>query len=451
MFIPRFSLGGRPASVWALLLVGILTLAACSDDAIEDGSTASTASESDTTGGEVDTTLGSVTTVSPPSTTQSPTPTTEAVSPTVPEAEADGAEVLAYLQEIRDIGAAAGQVAVSMRSANNDWDNRSVTEASYPDTEAALVDVRDRTRSVRDAIGLLEPPESFGLPIEHQTAWAASGQMMDASVEALAGLRSPDTGERRRAALAEYVVAYERFAAAIGRIVDIIGVGGAVELPSITTATTAATTTTTEPTPATTTATTAVTETTAATTTTPSSTTTSPVVQVPEADYTVIDEATANNPSRVWLTVAVGAGTSKEQLARVGTRLQTEYRLSREYQALAINFGHLPEELAEGVGPLGTWIDAPAGEWDSASEVTRGDYSTHLVVDQTVDKDWSTVPTEAQMDLLRDYWSFRDEVRVQNEGIELEDRVVIQLYVSREGIDRAVVEAAVAAWEAWVA
>ncbi len=77
--------------------------------------------------------------------------------------------------------------------------------------------------------------------------------MADAAVDVLAGLRSPDTGVRRCAAPAEFLAAYERFVGAFDRIVEIIGVGAGVSLPTTgttvaqpTTTTEAETTTTTE-------------------------------------------------------------------------------------------------------------------------------------------------------------------------------------------------------------
>jgi hypothetical protein len=375
--------------------------------------------------------------------TTAPTTTT-----TMPEEEFPGPTVLAYLEDLRDIAVATGQVALEMRAANNDWDNRSVTGVDFGETEGSLVGIRDRARQLRDAIGLLEPPTQFGLQVEHQTAWEASGEMADAAVEALAGLRSPDTGERRRAALGDFIVSFERFNGAVGRIVDIIGVGAGIDLPTITVATTAATTTTTTAAAATTTAATTTTATTEATTTTVAASTTTTVAAATGIEYHIIGsgESAAPDPIRVWLTVSVEAGTTKDQLARLGARLAAEYRLSRDYQALLILFVRFPE----GTATLGRWTDAPHGDWDRAAEATKGDYSTHQIVDRTIEKDWSLLPTDDQMDVLRRYNDYRTAYQVDNE-VSLPDAELIPLAASALGLDEAVIQDAIDAWSAWVA
>ena len=216
-----------------LLCAFVVALVACSDDP--------EVVPPDTEVSDTTPVVELTTTTTPATPVDATTPTT---TTTVLQEEFPGPTVLSYLEEIRNIAVASGQVALDMRAANNDWDNRSVTGVEFGDTEAALVGIRDRARQLRDAMGLVEPPTEFGLPVEHQTAWVASGEMADAAVEALAGLRSPDTGERRRAALSGFIVSFERFNGAVDRIVDIIGVGAGIDLPTITVATTAATTTT---------------------------------------------------------------------------------------------------------------------------------------------------------------------------------------------------------------
>ena len=428
--------------LWLLAVLAV-ALVACSGDPEETPPETTAATETTTAVVEMTTTS----TVS-----ETPVDTTTATTTTsVADEEFPGPTVLAYLEEIRDIAMATGQVALEMRAANNDWDNRSVTGVSFPETEARLVAVRDETRRLRDAIGLVEPPTGFGLPVEHQTAWVASGAMADAAVEALAGLRSPDTGERRRAALSDFVVAFERFNGAIDRIVDIIGVGAGIDLPTITVATTAATTSTTAATTTTasattTTATTTATETT--TTTVAASTTTLPAAA--DIEYTIIDSGESADPVRVRLTVTVEAGSSKDQLARLGTRLATEYRLSREYQALAIQFVRFPEGAeTAATATLGTWTDAPYGEWARAADVTQGDYSTHQIVDRTVEKDWSLLPTDAQMDVFRRYRDYQTAYQLDNEVLP-PDEELIPLAADALGLAADVIRDALSAWSAWV-
>lgn len=366
-------------------------------------------------------------------------------------------DVLDYLEDMQGIAVRVGELVVNMRAANNDWDNRSGTGETYGDTEARLEDVERRALPLRDDIGLIEPPPDRGLPVEHQTAWLALGQMADAAVDALAGLRSPDTGERRRAALAEFLVAYERFAGAFDRIVQIIGVGAGVSLPTTgttvaepTATTEAATTTTTEGDTTTTTQgeTTTTTEGDTTTTTEGETTTTteggqSTVPPAPDVGYQVVEDGGSSDPEpvRIWLTVEVEANATKAELAQIGEKLAFEHRLSKEYQALAIYFVHFPE----GIDTLGNWIDAPYGDWERAGEVEKGDYSQHQTVDLTIEKDWNLLPTDAQMDLYRRYLEYRD----QHTGTTPEDELVGQAAIEFE-VDEDEIEAAIAAWEAWI-
>ncbi len=430
----------RNRALW-LLCAAVFALAACSAD--PEVVPPETSSAPDTTTPVLLTTT--TTTAGTQVDTTAPTTTT-----TMPEEEFPGPTVLAYLEDLRDIAVATGQVALEMRAANNDWDNRSVTGVDFGETEGSLVGVRDRARQLRDAIGLLEPPTQFGLQVEHQTAWEASGEMADAAVEALAGLRSPDTGERRRAALGDFIVSFERFNGAVGRIVDIIGVGAGIDLPTITVATTAATTTTTTTAADTTTTSAAATTATTAATTTDATTTTvaaSTTTTLPAAvEHSIVDSGESADPVRVWLTVSVEAGTTKDQLGRLGTRLATEYRLSREYQALVIHFVRFPE----GIATLGRWTDAPHGDWDRAAEATKGDYSTHQIVDRTIEKDWSLLPTDGQMDVLRKYNDYRVAYEVENE-VSPSDAELIPLAASALGLDEAVIQDAIDAWSTWVA
>jgi len=144
----------------------------------------------------------------------------------------------------------------------------------------------------------------------------------------------------------------------------------------------------------------------------------------------------------MWLAVRVEAGTTKSELGQLGERLGFEYRLSDEYQALAIYFVHFPE----GVQTLCTWIHAPNGDWDWADVVDKGDYSEHRVDDRTIEKDWSLLPTEAEIDLFRRYLAFKDE----QAGSVPDDELILQAAAEFE-VDEEDIEAAIDAWERWIA
>ena len=439
--------------------------------------------ESDTSAPTVTTSIGT-TTATPVAGTSLPEP--DQGQPTTPTTEPfPNREVRDYLEDMQAVAVRVGELVVDMRAANNDWDNKSVTGVTYAQTVERLAVVEDQAVAVRDDVGVIIPPPDRGLPVEHQTAWVAAGQMADAAVDALVGLRSPDTGERRRAAVAEFLVAYERFSGAFSRIVQIIGMGAEVSLPTTgttvaapTTTTEAETTTTTEAETTATTEgeTTATTEgeTTATTegettstteaettTTTEGETTTTTEVEpdgqssvppAPDIAYSVLQKGGSSVPGavRIWLDVQVEAGATKSELAQVGKRLGFEYRLSDEYQALTIYFVHFPDALElfpDASATLGTWTDAPYGDWNKAGDVERGDYSEHQTDDRTVEKDWGLLPTDAQVSLYRKYLEYRDAYPAP---LPPDDEVIAQAAVELE-VDEDDIRGAIAAWEAWTA
>ena len=173
-------------------------------------------------------------------------------------------------------------------------------------------------------------------------------------------------------------------------------------------------------------------------------TTTSPAV----VEHTVADSRESADPVRVWLLVSVETGTTKDQLARLGARLAAEYRLSRDYQALTIYFVRFAD-VAEGNPILGRWTDAPHGDWERAGEATKGDYSTHQIVDETIEKDWSSLPTDEQMDVYRRYRDYRTDYQFEHEESP-PDAELIPLAATALGLDEAVIRDALDAWSAWV-
>ncbi len=435
----------------ALLVILFLVSAACSGDPAADEPGDQTTSSSATTTSNVPTTTEVVTLEEIPADT-STTSTTEPFP---------GRDVLTYFQDMQNLAVRIGDLVLDMRAANNDWDNRAMT---YSETEAAMVDIERRSRALRDDIALVEPPSARGLPVEHQTAWVAVGQMTDEAIEALAGLRSTDTGEQRRAALTGFLVAYERFDAAFGRIIEIIGVAADVSLPTVATTstpTTAATTTTTRAAATTTTTGAATTTTSEATTTTSEATTTTSeatttsttqvtvietVPPAPDIGYRVITQESSpiQGAERIWLTVQVDSGATKAELAQVGTRLAFEYRVAQQYQALLIYFVYFPE----GVDTLGAWIHAPFGDWNRAAEAERGDYSQHRVSDSTIEKDWSLLPTDAQVQLYRRYRTYKENLADTVDPLP-PDESLIPLAASEFGVTPVELQAAVRAWIAW--
>ena len=433
---------GRLRGALAALIVVVL-VASCTTDAVVDGPAEETSAPS-TIGEQVTATNAEV---------ETETPTTEISTTTSTTELFPSRAVVRYLEDMQAIAVRVGELMVDMNAANNDWDNRSETGASYEDTEAAMEDISERALVLRNDIGLIEVPSDRGLPVEHQTAWVAVGQMADAAVEALAGLRSPDTGERRREGVAAFLVAFERFSGAFDRILEIIGVGAGISAPTTTSTTEAATTTTAAVTtttssaaPTTTEAESPTTSTTeAATTTTTEAATTIP--PAPDVGYSVVDEFNAGSQGAeaYVLTVLVDEGATRSQLTALANRLSFEYQVARSYQALLIEFSHFPE----GQATLGRWTHAPFGDWNRAGEVEEGDYSQHQTDDRTVDKDWSLLPTDAEVDLYRAYADYRSAL--EDSGVLPPDDQLIALAADDLGTTVGEIRDAIEAWEAWVA
>ena len=83
-------------------------------------------------------------------------------------------------------------------------------------------------------------------------------------------------------------------------------------------------------------------------------------------------------------------------------------------------------------------------------EATKGDYSTHQIVDETVEKDWTLLPSDEQMDILRRYRAYQTEYQVANEESP-PDAELIPLAAAALELDEAVIQDAIDAWSTWVA
>jgi len=151
--------------------------------------------------------------------------------------------------------------------------------------------------------------------------------------------------------------------------------------PSITEDTTSPATTTTRP---------------STTTTIPPTTTSPPITPA----YSIVEEKDVSfaGAVRISLRVTVEVGSTPDQIRALARQLSLQYRASHEYQALIIFFYDCPE-LAFDVVTLGTWVDAPFGDWSRADEATRGDYSTFAVDEEIFQKDWSLRPSAAEISL----------------------------------------------------
>ena len=185
---------------------------------------------------ESPTTTEQITTTAPPrttttaATTMSATTTTEQITTTAPPRTTTTAATTAvitfppevvtnYLKTVLTSEVGIGELAEEIVTISNNWDNRSETDVTYSDTEAAMEAVVERTQAARADFELIQPPPTKGFPEEHRTVRAAVGQVAEAAAEMLAGLQSPDTGEQRRAAQAGLAAAFGVFTEAINRVI----------------------------------------------------------------------------------------------------------------------------------------------------------------------------------------------------------------------------------------
>ena len=98
-----------------------------------------------------------------------------------------------------------------MATINGQWDAEERT-VTYPDTEAALVDLATRVRTWAQDVAVVVAP--LGLEGVHTVLSAAAAEAANASDAVIAGLQSSDTGEARRAALDSFDEAVRAFTAA---------------------------------------------------------------------------------------------------------------------------------------------------------------------------------------------------------------------------------------------
>lgn len=159
------------------------------------------------------------------STTLPPTTTTSSV----PESTTTTSPVRVALDYLEQLLAAQAEIArfvMEVRDINDDWDNRSQTGVSFSDTELALEETVARAQSLQDTFVLIKAPSEFGLRDEHRVASSAVGILVDSPPQMLDGLRSPDTGEARRAVLAGFLTAFDLFGQVIDRVAAITGEEG---------------------------------------------------------------------------------------------------------------------------------------------------------------------------------------------------------------------------------
>ncbi len=174
-------------------------------------------------------------TAGPSATTRSTTETTPAVDETT--AGGDGTEtpdettpttllppeIEVYLTNLAEDKAALAALVEELNAVNDAWENRDQTGVTFSETEAAMVATSERAVVFSEAVELHRPPEDVaGLTDAHQRVYESAAAVAEAAASTLAGLRAPDTGELRRAAVVEFRAAAASFEQQVDQISEIV-------------------------------------------------------------------------------------------------------------------------------------------------------------------------------------------------------------------------------------
>lgn len=135
-------------------------------------------------------------------------------------------EIEVYLTNLAEDKAALAALVEELNRVNDSWENRDQTGVTYAETEAAMVAVSERAVVFSEAVELHRPPEDVtGLTDAHQRVYESAAAVAEAAANALAGLRAPDTGELRRAAVVEFRAAAASFEQQVDQISEIVRQG----------------------------------------------------------------------------------------------------------------------------------------------------------------------------------------------------------------------------------
>ena len=150
------------------------------------------------------------------------TETTEETTPTTllpPEIEV-------YLTNLAEDKTALAALVEELNAINDAWENRDETGVTFAETEAGMVAASERAVVFSEAVELHRPPEDVaGLTDAHQRVYESAAAVAEAAAAALAGLRAPDTGEDRRAAMVEFRAAAASFEQQVDQISEIVRQG----------------------------------------------------------------------------------------------------------------------------------------------------------------------------------------------------------------------------------
>lgn len=128
-------------------------------------------------------------------------------------------EIEVYLGNLAEDKKTLAEVAAELNSFNSEWENDQIP---YQDAEDGFESASEQALAFSNSVELHRPPDGIpGLADAHQKILDLATAVAAAADDALAGLRAPDTGELRRAAMVEFRAAAESFNQQVDQITEI--------------------------------------------------------------------------------------------------------------------------------------------------------------------------------------------------------------------------------------
>ncbi len=121
-------------------------------------------------------------------------------------------DVQAYLDKMADKKTNLEALTSDLLAANDQWNNKADTGATYTDTKTAFQAAIDAATVFSDSVEATTLPAGYAdLASLHSDLSTAAKKILSATVAALDGLQSSDTGEARAAAIEEFNAAVAEF------------------------------------------------------------------------------------------------------------------------------------------------------------------------------------------------------------------------------------------------
>lgn len=152
--------------------------------------------------------VGTTTTTSARTTTSTTEagPGSSTTSTTIPD------DVQAYLDKMAEKKADLDALSTDLLAANDRWDHKADTGATYSETKAAFQKAVDEATVFSDSIAATTLPAGYSdLASLHADLSTAAAKILKATIAALDGLQSSDTGQKRAAAIEEFNTAVAEF------------------------------------------------------------------------------------------------------------------------------------------------------------------------------------------------------------------------------------------------